>query len=144
MVFIIDKLLQLLSLGALILLKAPPILISTLISTAQTLAGLTLLNTLDVTIFVLNCFLPLKPKGKVVAEGNPGYGGLWPEFQAPNSNFDSRSPCPYLSASLLPSSSDCVSRARTDPRFSTSIHTCIVQMHSRTTESSIVPAATSQ
>ena len=90
---------QFLTVAVLAVLKIPPLLISKLISTGKSLATLTILNTLDITCFILNLVIPQKPKGTVVAKGNQGYRGQWPEWRPPVEGVDSRSPCPYLSAS---------------------------------------------
>jgi len=89
---------QFLTVVVLAVLRGPPLLISKLISTGTSLVKLVALSTVDFIYFILNLLLPQKPKGTVVAKGNQGYRGLWPEWQAPVQGVDSRSPCPYLSA----------------------------------------------
>jgi len=95
---LIHFIVQLITILGLGVLKGPYLLISTLISIVTTLTTITLLNGWDLILFLTNLIAPRKRKGTVVAAGDPGYQGLWPEFQPPNPNFDSRSPCPYLSA----------------------------------------------
>ena len=89
---------QFLTVVVLVVLRGPPLLISKLISTGTSLVKLLALSTVDLLYFILNLILPQKPKGSVVAKGNQGYGGLWPQWQPPVQGVDSRSPCPYLSA----------------------------------------------
>lgn len=89
----------LLTATGLLIIKGPPKLISGTFSTLKGLVGFLALISVDAIIFTGNLLLPQIKKGTVVAPGKPGYKGIWPEFVAPNSNFDSRSPCPYLSAS---------------------------------------------
>ncbi|KAF8313782.1 Cloroperoxidase [Clavulina sp. PMI_390] len=98
MVLIIDRTLQLLTVAILFIIKAPGKIISSLFAAIKTILSLTFITALDLILFIINCVTPQKPKGSVVAIGNPGYGGIWPEFVPPNPNFDSRSPCPYLNA----------------------------------------------
>ena len=104
MALLIRIIVQLLTIVFLTLLKGPFLLLSTLISTVTTLATITILNLVDFTFFLINLITPRKAKATVVANGDPGYQGIWPEFQPPNPNFDSRSPCPYLSAFFVLSS----------------------------------------
>jgi len=96
---LIHFIVQLVTILGLGVLKGPYLLISKLISIVTTLTAITFLNGYDLILFLINLIVPRKRKGAVVAAGDPGYEGLWPEFQPPNPNFDSRSPCPYLSAS---------------------------------------------
>ncbi|KAF8313787.1 chloroperoxidase-like protein [Clavulina sp. PMI_390] len=98
MVLVIQRAVQLLTVIVLLLIKGPYQLITGLFTVIKTVLALTALNILDFILFVINCVTPLKPKGTIVALGNPGYRGIWPEFVPPNANFDSRSPCPYLNA----------------------------------------------
>jgi len=58
----------------------------------------------DAGIFTWDFFLTLgnlvrfsRPVGKVTPEGQPGYGGYWPEYRPPQEG-DSRSCCPCLNA----------------------------------------------
>src|ERR1700733_7953291 len=94
---LIHFIVQLVTILGLGVLKGPYLLISTLFSIVTTLTTITLLNGWDLILFLINLIAPRKRKGTVVAAGDPGYQGLWPEFQPHNPNFDSRSPCPYLS-----------------------------------------------
>jgi len=91
---------QFLTVVVLALVRGPPLLISKLISTGTSLVSFVALSTVDLVCFILNLLLPQKPKGSVVAKGDQGYRGLWPEWQPPVQGADSRSPCPYLSALL--------------------------------------------
>ncbi|KAF8313788.1 Cloroperoxidase [Clavulina sp. PMI_390] len=102
MVLLVDRTLQILTVIILLIIKSPPKIFSSL----KTFLSLALLLLLDFAVFLINCITPPKPKGKVVARGDPGYQGFWPEFVPPNPDYDSRSPCPYLNAlanhSILP------------------------------------------
>ncbi|KAM5545946.1 hypothetical protein V8D89_000072 [Ganoderma adspersum] len=51
----------------------------------------------DFVLVVLNLITPDYRSGKVISNGRPGYGGLWPQYAAPKAG-DSRSPCPGLNA----------------------------------------------
>lgn len=95
---IVHIVLQLLTIAFQAALKGPVLLVKALLSTVKTLTTLVVLNTIDFVFFLINILTPLKPKGTVVAPGDPGHQGIWPEFKPSNPNFDSRSPCPYLSA----------------------------------------------
>jgi len=51
----------------------------------------------DLALTLYNAFAPLLPENRVVPEGRPGEGGLWPQFIPPK-DTDSRSCCPMLNA----------------------------------------------
>ena len=51
----------------------------------------------DFALFVLNLASFKRKVGKVTLEGNPGFGGKWPEY-IPPTETDSRSACPALNA----------------------------------------------
>lgn len=93
---LIDFIIEITTIGLLLLIKGPGKLFSIGLGAAQTIGGLSLITTIDAFIFAANMVLPYKSKGAIVAKGDAGYGGIWPEFVAPTEN-DSRSPCPYLS-----------------------------------------------
>lgn len=95
---LINFIIELATIGVLLIIKGPPKLFRFVLGQIKTLGGLALIIGLDSLIFTANLILPLKAKGSVVVKGNPGYGGIWPEFVAPTES-DSRSPCPYLSTS---------------------------------------------
>lgn len=81
---------------ALSTLKAPVALVTSLFSLVKTTLGFTVITLWDTAIFLANTVLPKRKKGKVVPDGQPGAGGIWPPYKAPTST-DSRAPCPYLS-----------------------------------------------
>jgi len=49
----------------------------------------------DASLTMINVITPKKKQGHVVPEGHPGFGGIWPEYVAPNKD-DSRCSCPAL------------------------------------------------
>lgn len=49
----------------------------------------------DASLTMINIITPKKKQGYVVPEGHPGFGGIWPEYVAPNKD-DSRCSCPAL------------------------------------------------
>jgi Peroxidase, family 2 len=51
----------------------------------------------DALLTVYNLLTPNLAEGKVVPEGQAGYGGKWPEY-IPPTETDSRSACPALNA----------------------------------------------
>lgn len=51
----------------------------------------------DFILVILNIIIPDYSRGKVISNGRPGHGGLWPQYIAPQAG-DSRSPCPGLNA----------------------------------------------
>ena len=51
----------------------------------------------DFSLFLLNLVAFKRKVGKVTLEGNPGFGGKWPEYIPPKPT-DSRGPCPALNA----------------------------------------------
>ena len=53
--------------------------------------------TWDISLFLLNLVSFKRKVGKVTLEGNPGFGGKWPEY-IPPTETDSRSACPALNA----------------------------------------------
>ncbi|KIO33542.1 hypothetical protein M407DRAFT_185850 [Tulasnella calospora MUT 4182] len=57
------------------------------------------LHARDTYYSLLNLALFWRPRrpGMVIAQGKPGFGGMWPEYIAPSAS-DSRSPCPGLNA----------------------------------------------
>ena len=66
-------------------------------SVLKDLWNFTYLSTWDVGLVLINLVTPKLKKDQIYKEGEPGYGGIWPEFIAPNLETDSRSPCPALS-----------------------------------------------
>lgn len=55
------------------------------------------LHARDFIYTILALILPYRPVGRVIPKGQPGYAGLWPEYQPP-AKEDSRSPCPGINA----------------------------------------------
>ncbi|KAG8944778.1 hypothetical protein FRC04_001516 [Tulasnella sp. 424] len=55
------------------------------------------LHARDTVYSVLAAIWPRKSKGKVIAQNQPGFNRMWPEYIAPGPS-DSRSPCPGLNA----------------------------------------------
>lgn len=51
----------------------------------------------DFGLFLLNLISFKRKVGKVTLQGHPGFGGVWPEYIAPQET-DSRSACPALNA----------------------------------------------
>ncbi|KAI9056391.1 Cloroperoxidase [Trametes sanguinea] len=51
----------------------------------------------DIAFTLFNLVTPNRPKGRVILEGHPGFGGKWPEYIPPRKG-DSRSSCPALNA----------------------------------------------
>ena len=55
------------------------------------------LATWDFSLYILNLVAFKRPVGKVIAQGDPGFGGIWPDYKPPLDS-DSRSCCPALNA----------------------------------------------
>ncbi|CDO72103.1 hypothetical protein BN946_scf184962.g46 [Trametes cinnabarina] len=68
-----------------------------LVSTVKDLVTNATLYLLDFFLTLYNLVAPNKPKGHVIPEGHPGFGGKWPEYTPPR-NGDSRCSCPALNA----------------------------------------------
>ncbi|PCH36879.1 chloroperoxidase-like protein [Wolfiporia cocos MD-104 SS10] len=51
----------------------------------------------DLGLTLFNAFAPLRPANRVVLDGYPGAGGVWPQYIPPREG-DSRSCCPALNA----------------------------------------------
>jgi hypothetical protein len=63
---------------------------------ANTFVNITIFSW-DVVLTLYNLVTPNLAKGKVVPAGQPGAGGIWPEYIPPKDG-DSRSACPALNA----------------------------------------------
>ncbi|KAL5584245.1 hypothetical protein FOVSG1_013634 [Fusarium oxysporum f. sp. vasinfectum] len=56
------------------------------------------LHTRDLIYSTANLFRPSRRVGRVVPLGHAGHRGVWPQYIAPTSGIESRSPCPGLNS----------------------------------------------